>query len=81
MAAMNRVVYHTEAPAEEYEEYDEKPKRAPPKNITKAEKHKRKMMKASEGVKGLMALNPTKAQVAEFLARRIDELEAEDDLI
>jgi hypothetical protein len=66
-------VSYEEAPIDDYEEAPKK------KHLTKLEKRKNKMAKASAGIKGLMTLEPTKKMVEEYIAHRIAELTAEAD--
>ena len=66
-------VSYDEGPEDVFEEAPKK------KHLTKLEKRKNKMAKASAGIKGLMALEPTKKMVEEYIAHRIAELTAEDD--
>lgn len=76
--AMNSVhmtrVASDETPIDAEGKYWEKSPR-----LTKAEKRKRKIAKASAGVKGLMALEPTKKMIEEYITHRIAELDAEED--
>ena len=76
--AMNSVhMTHVGAGGDDEGVYEEAPRKR--KNTTNAEKRKAKLAKAASGVKGLMALEPTKKMVEEYITHRIAALDAEDD--
>jgi len=57
-------------------EDEDAPKRKKVRN-SKKEISRRKLMAASAEIKSLMAVEPTKKQVAEFIAHKIEELNEE----